>query len=47
MGAKRKQAIHCTKIAHNRKVLHNEKPHDVTEKIDPYLIMISGLLSGN
>lgn len=47
MGAKRKQAIHCTKMAQNRKVLHNEKPPDVTEKIDPDLMVISGLLSGN
>lgn len=39
MDTKRKQAIHRTKIAQNRKSRHNEKPPDVTEKIDPDLMV--------
>lgn len=47
MAPKRKQVVHLKKIAQERKVSASQPLPDTTNRIDPDMMVISGLLSGN
>ena len=47
MAPKRKQVVHLKKIAQERKVSASQPLPDTTNKIDPDMMVVSGLLSGN
>ena len=47
MAPKRKQVVHLKKIAQERKASASQPLPDTTNRVDPDMMVISGLLSGN